>query len=109
MIGRIGIGVINRSSYATMVRLKRRFNRQIWKVFPEYFTLNADYQNYLRNDLRVWAENILYDKRTTAREIFDPDFLHTLMDRHHSKMEDATIGKIAPLITYEMMLRRYYD
>jgi hypothetical protein len=24
-------------------------------------------------------------------------------------MEEATIGKIAPLITYEMMLRRFYD
>jgi asparagine synthase (glutamine-hydrolysing) len=98
-----------RNSHSTVVKMKRRFNRHFWKVFPEYYTLYADYQNYLRNDLRVWAENILYDKRTAAREIFDTAFLRTLMDRHLSKMEDATIGKLAPLITYEMMLRRYYD
>ena len=98
-----------RNSHATMVKLKRRFNRHIWKIFPEYYTLYADYENYLRHELRDWAENILYDKRTAAREIFDPAYLHTLMNRHLSGMEQATIGKIAPLITYEMMLRRYYD
>ena len=100
---------IIRTSHATMVKLKRRFNRHIGKVFPEYFTLYADYQNYLRHELREWAEDILYDKRTAAREIFEPTFLRTLMNRHLSEMEDATIGKIAPLITYEMMLRRYLD
>jgi hypothetical protein len=26
-----------------------------------------------------------------------------------SNLEEWTIGKIAPLITYEMMLRRFYD
>ena len=100
---------IIRSSHATIVKLKRRFNRHIGKIFPEYFTLYADYQNYLRYELREWAEDILYDKRTAAREIFEPTFLRTLMNRHLSEMEDATIGKIAPLITYEMMLRRYLD
>ena len=98
-----------RESHALIVKSKRRFNRHMWKAFPEYFTLYADYQNYLRNDLRDWAEDILYDERTAAREIFEPAFLRTLMNRHLSGMEDATIGKIAPLITYEMMLRRYYD
>ena len=67
------------------------------------------YENYLRHELRDWAEDILYDERTAAREIFEPSFLRTLMNRHLSGMEEATIGKIAPLITYEKMLRRYYD
>jgi len=100
---------IIRTSHATMVKLKRRFNRHIWKIFPEFDTLYADYENYLRHELRDWAEDILYDERTAAREIFEPSFLRTLMNRHLSGMEEATIGKIAPLITYEKMLRRYYD
>jgi asparagine synthase (glutamine-hydrolysing) len=98
-----------RNSHSAMVKIKRRFNRHIWNIFPEYHTLYADYETYLRTDLKDWAENILFDKRTAAREIFNPTYLHTLMNRHHSGLEDNTIGKIAPLITYEMMLRRYYD
>jgi hypothetical protein len=31
------------------------------------------------------------------------------MDRHGSNREQWTIGKIAPLITYEMMLRQFVD
>jgi asparagine synthase (glutamine-hydrolysing) len=98
-----------RNSHAALVKLKRRFNRHIWDIFPDHFTLYADYQNYLRTDLRQWAEDILYDQKTADREIFDLSFLKTLMKRHLSKMEDATIGKVAPLITYEMMLRHFYD
>ena len=79
------------------------------KIFPELHPLYADYENYLRNELREWAEDILYDRRTTERGIFEPSFLHSLMERHLSNLEEWTIGKIAPLITYEMMLRRYFD
>ena len=98
-----------RDSHAFIVKSKRRFNRHIWKVFPELDTLYADYENYLRNELRDWAEDILFDPRTAERGIFDPSYLHSLMSRHLSNMEEWTIGKIAPIITYEMMLRRYYD
>lgn len=72
-------------------------------------TLYADYENYLRGELREWAESILFDERTLARGIFRPEALRSLMDRHLSGREEWTIGKIAPIITYEMMLRRLYD
>lgn len=98
-----------RSGHAAIVKMKRRVNRHIWKFFPEYFTLYADYENYLRQDLRAWAEDILFDNKTASREFFNPSYLRSLMNRHLSGMEEATIGKIAPLITYEMMLRRFYD
>ncbi len=91
------------------VKLKRRFNRHLWPIFPARPTLYADYENYLRCELRPWAEDILFDRRTTERGIFNPAFLRTLMDRHLSGLEEWTIGKIAPVITYEMMLRRFYD
>ena len=98
-----------RRIHAETVKMKRRINRHILKLFPERETLYADYENYLRKELRIWAENILFDRRTAERGIFEPSFLRSLMQRHISNMEEWTIGKIAPLITYEMMLRRYVD
>jgi len=98
-----------RGIHAEGVKLKRRINRHIMKIFPERHPLYADYEGYLRGELREWAENILYDRRTTERGIFEPSFLRSLMQRHLSGMEEWTIGKIAPLITYEMMLRRFCD
>ena len=88
---------------------KNKVNQYTFKIFPEPFTLYADYENYLRYELREWAEGILFDSRTIERGIFNPDFLKTLMNRHLSLNEEWTIGKIAPIITYEMMLRKYYD
>jgi asparagine synthase (glutamine-hydrolysing) len=98
-----------RGTQATAVKLKRRINRHLGSLFPERPTLYADYESYLRGELRDWAENILFDRRTAERNIFNSAFLHTLMDRHLSGLEEWTIGKIAPIITYEMMLRRFYD
>jgi len=100
---------VTRSLHYIALRIRRRFNRHLWPVFPEYYTLYADYENYLRQDLRAWAETILFDRRTTDRGIFNPDFLRTILNRHLSGLEEATIGKIAPIITYEQMLRRFYD
>jgi asparagine synthase (glutamine-hydrolysing) len=90
-------------------KVKRGINKYIYPVFPKYATLYADYEDYLRGDLREWAEEILFDPRTAARGIFDPTFLRSLMDRHLSGTEEWTVGKIAPLMTYEMMLRRLFD
>jgi asparagine synthase (glutamine-hydrolysing) len=98
-----------RGMHALAVKLKRRFNRHLWPIFPERYTLYADYENYLRGELRSWAEDILFDRRTVERGIFNPAFLRTLMDRHLSGLEQWTIGKIAPVMTYEMMLRRFCD
>jgi asparagine synthase (glutamine-hydrolysing) len=98
-----------RGIHAETVKFKRRVNKYIMKVFPEHHTLYADYENYLRTDLREWAEGILYDQRTADRGLFEPSLLRSLMCRHLAGHEQWTIGKIAPLMTYEMMLRRYYD
>ena len=98
-----------RIAHAAGVKLQRRINRHMGKLFPKRYTLYADYENYLRKELRDWAEDILFDPRTTERGIFNSDFLHTLMNRHLSGLEEWTIGKIAPVMTYEMMLRRFYD
>jgi len=98
-----------RTTHALAYKLKRRFNRHIFPLFSERPTLYADYENYLRGELRDWAQAILFDERTLARGIFRPEALRSLMDRHLAGHEQWTIGKIAPIITYEMMLRRLYD
>lgn len=98
-----------RNVHALGVKLENRINRHITAIFPEKQTLYADYENYLQTDLREWAEKILYDPQIETRGIFRSSFLKSLMARHLSGQETWTIGKIAPLISYEMMLRRYFD
>jgi asparagine synthase (glutamine-hydrolysing) len=96
-------------AHALAVKLKRRLRRHLWPAFAERHTLFADYENYLRGELRGWAEDILFDQRTAERGVFDLAFLRTLMARHLSGLEEWTIGKIAPIMSYEMMLRAHYD
>jgi len=98
-----------REAHALTVKLKRRFNRHLWPIFPEWHTLYADYENYLRTDLKEWGESILFDQRTLDRGIFAPEFLRSIWLRHQSGKEQHTIGKIAPIMTYEKMLRRFVD
>jgi asparagine synthase (glutamine-hydrolysing) len=90
-------------------RLQNAFNHHALPIFPEHPTLYADYENYLRHELRTWAENILYDRRTIERGFFKQSFLNTLIGRHISNREPNIIGKIAPIISYELMLRQLYD
>jgi asparagine synthase (glutamine-hydrolysing) len=98
-----------RGLHEIAVKLSRRVNWHLWPLFAQRATLYADYENYLRHELRDWAEAILFDRRTTERGLFRLDALRSLMARHVAGRELWTIGKIAPLITYEMMLRRLYD
>lgn len=88
-------------------RIRHAINRHIAPIFPIRPTLYADYENYLRTDLREWAEGILYDPIVEQQGIFRPEFLRTIMARHLSGRELWTIGKVAPIITYEMMLQRF--
>jgi asparagine synthase (glutamine-hydrolysing) len=98
-----------RAGHTLAERLRDRFNRQVYPIFRQYPTLYADYENYLRTDLKTWGETILFDKRTLDRGIFNPNFLRSIWARHQSGQELHTIGKIAPIMTYEMMLRRFFD
>jgi asparagine synthase (glutamine-hydrolysing) len=90
--------------HKAMVRVRRRLN-----LFPNRPTLYADYENYLRHDLRAWAENILYDDRTRARGLWNDGFVRSLMARHVAGYENWTIGKIAPLISFELVMRQHFD
>lgn len=88
---------------------RKLFNEWIWPLFQDRPSLYADYERYLRTDLRAWAEGILFSPRTEARGLFDAGAVRALWDRHLGGRELLTIGKIAPLITIELMLRDLYD
>jgi len=92
-----------RQTHALWQRVRRRLTRQHRRMIHE------DPEGWLRRDLRDWAEDLLLGPRTLERGFYNPAFLRTLFERHMSGREIHTIGKIAPIMTYEMMLRRFYD
>lgn len=98
-----------REPHAWLVRLARKINAHIAPVFPEPATTYADYERYIRTDLRVWAEDLLVGARTCDRGLFNPAFLRALWARLQRGREPDIIGKAAPIMTYELMLRRFYD
>jgi asparagine synthetase B (glutamine-hydrolysing) len=89
----------------------RSFGRLAQKMGYGYarHTVYADYENYLRGELRAWAEDILFDERTIARGIFRREALRSLMDRHLLGREPWVIGKFNAIISLEMVLRRFFD
>ncbi len=98
-----------RLTHHIVTRFKQRVNRHITPIFREPISLYAGYENWLRHELRPWAEELLFDGRLADRGIFDPNAVKSLFERHMSGLEMHTIGKIAPIMTLEMMLRRYFD
>jgi asparagine synthase (glutamine-hydrolysing) len=96
-------------SHKFVQRSKYWINRHMHPIFTVRPRLYADYENYLRTDLREWAESILFDERTQARGVFDPTAVRTLWEHHLSGTELWTIGKVAPLITLEMVFRNLVD
>ena len=72
-------------------------------------TLHSDYENWLRAELREWAESILFDRRTQERGLFEPAFLRSLWQRHLAGGDPSTLGTVAPIMSYELMLREFVD
>jgi asparagine synthase (glutamine-hydrolysing) len=98
-----------RHSHALVQKVKSRINRHIAPIFPQRPRLYADYEEYVRADLRLWAEGILFDQRTLDRGLFEPSAVRSLWERHLSGRELWTIGKVAPLVSLELVLRSLYD
>ena len=103
--------ISNRYGARTIAQITHKFkhtiNDHVKTIFPEHPTLYADYEGWLRTDLRGWAEDILMSEQTLSRGIFQRKGLRSLLDRHNSGQEMWTIGKIAPIISFEMMLRHF--
>lgn len=89
--------------------VKANLNRYIAPVFPDYQTLYADYENWLRGELREWGEEILLGESTVSRGYFNPSFLNSIWHRQQSGLEVNIIGKLAPIMTFEMLMRKFCD
>jgi asparagine synthase (glutamine-hydrolysing) len=98
-----------RIAHHIITRLKQRTNRHIAPIFKDPLSLYADYEYWLRNELRDWGEELLLGEQTINRDIFNPDFLSSLWSRLQAGLELNIIGKVASIMTYEMMLRKFYD
>ncbi|MGE3271794.1 MAG: asparagine synthase-related protein, partial [Chloroflexota bacterium] len=96
-------------AHALRQRAKSWVHRHGLPIFPSRPRLYADYEEYLRTDLRAWAEGILFDPQTVERGLFDQTAVRALWDRHLAGNELWTIGKVAPLITLELVLRAFLD
>jgi asparagine synthase (glutamine-hydrolysing) len=90
-------------------RVAGAINRRIGSFFPTRQSLYADYEQYLRNELRSWAEGILFDPRTLERGLFDPATVRSFWHQHVAGDQLWTIGKVAPLMNIELVLRQVYD
>ncbi len=84
-------------------------NRQWAGVFPDLTTLHSDYEGWLRTDLRPWAEDLLIGEQAVNRGLFRPEAVRSLWRRMLSGSEPDMIGKLAPIMTLEMLLRRSFD
>jgi asparagine synthase (glutamine-hydrolysing) len=88
-----------------MIRRAKRYVRRE----PPATRLYADYEEYLRTDLRSWIEELLFSRRSLARAWFDPAAVRTLWNRHLNGREPWTIGKIMPIVTIEQVMRLFFD
>jgi asparagine synthase (glutamine-hydrolysing) len=92
-----------------MTKVGRAVRRRVGLKHDEPATLYADYENWLRRELRPWGEDLLLGDRICQRGIFSPTFLRSLWVRHQSGSEINSIGKVAPIMTLELCLRRFHD
>ncbi|MBN1179507.1 MAG: hypothetical protein JXD18_09860 [Anaerolineae bacterium] len=92
-----------RSAHGVYQKVRRRITGRTLR------TIHEDPEGWLRHDLREWAEDVLLGERALGRGFYNPAFVRSLFERHMSGRQVHTIGQIAPLMTYEMMLRRFYD
>jgi len=93
-----------RAQHRAQRKAKRLLYRGLRIGEPQRPRVYADYENYLRHELRAWAEGFLFDKRLMEQGYFHPPYISTLWQRHLAGNEPWTIGKFASLITLAMVL-----
>lgn len=98
-------GVQSQRMAKLVKRMRHQMGRYLAPASVHRSSLYADYEGWLRTDLRTWAESILFDRRTLDRGIFEREALASLWARHLTGNELWTVGKIASIITFEMMMR----
>lgn len=103
----ITIGKQSQDLAKALLWLRKTATRIVAPTSTDHPKLYADYEVWLRTDLRSWAESILFDQRTLDRGIFRREALSSLWSRHLIGNELWTVGKIASIITFEMAMREF--
>jgi asparagine synthase (glutamine-hydrolysing) len=98
-----------RNTHALWMRSRNKIASTLYPGHSRRVTLYANYEDYLRDELRSWAEQLLLDQKTFERGFFQPESIASLLERHFSGNEEWTIGKIAPIMTFEMVMRKFFD
>lgn len=97
-----------RRQWASMQLRARRYIRSEMRgpqvLDPELY---VDYEKWLRRELRVWGERILFGGTLEALGYFNMSAVRSLWERHQLGLEVNSIGKLAPLMTYAMMCERF--
>jgi hypothetical protein len=88
---------------------KDYISRRFAGVIEQPCVFYADYESWLRDELKESAEGILFGHKMLERGIFNPAYLKSMWARLQSGREVNLIGKIAPFMSYEMMLQEFFD
>ena len=102
-------GALLRESHAVLSRAVGWMGRHVTRARRNRPRLYADYEEYLRTDLREWADGLLFGKQAEARGLFNARAVRRLWDRHLIGRQLWTIGSIAPLMTIEQVCRYLID
>jgi len=88
---------------------KALLSRHGRRVFPELSTLHSDYEGWLRTDLRSWSEDLLFGAQTLSAGLFRTEAVRSVWRLLLSGKEPDIIGKLAPIMTLEMVLRQSFN
>jgi asparagine synthase (glutamine-hydrolysing) len=103
------------NQFLTTNKMINSFTKYWHKISRKIFTYQhpvdfEDPSGWLRNDLQDWLNSVLFSTSMKNHGLFDIKFLRSLYHRHMSGHESHYIvGKIAPVMTYELMMQRFYD
>lgn len=108
-----GLPPTDREARRRLARLLRRcrlaVNRHVRPMFAEHAAVSGDYEGWLRADLRDWGHDLLLGERARQRPWFNLRTVEWLWRRLQSGTEPDIIGKLAPLMTWELFQRRFCD
>ena len=82
-------------------------NRHLVPVFPEYPILYVDYERWLQGELAPWAERVLFDGWLEGLGLFNMTAVRSLWARQKSGREANIIGKLASVMSYSLLTRRF--
>lgn len=67
----------------------------------------ADYDGWMRGPLRPWVEGVLFDRKTSARGLYNPNYVRKVVTEHMAGKDLSR--RLSMLITLELWFREFLD